>query len=116
MDNNIEINDEHLSDKDLVEYIQKQLDPPVLQQANEHLVKCSNCGERLSLLILFEAENRGLEPLGEQQIEHYLASNKYQELKESFINEATRRASVIKKIKPRSFRISFSFSFDIKPI
>src|ERR1051326_9092519 len=109
--------DNHLSEQQLVEYVQQQTPAGDLPMVNLHLVECCRCSEWLSLLILFAAENNLLEKEQETLINKFLTSDDYNSIKDSFINCAiknykARGYRLLKRIVPRRFSISLNFSLE----
>src|SRR5262249_52664691 len=110
---------EHLTERQLVDYVQQEIDPTNLHPVNSHLIACSDCAERLSALILFAAENDLLKTEEESVIDDFLTSSDYNLMKSSFIGRAidtykNKGFHLIKRFVRKRRRISFSFSFDIK--
>jgi hypothetical protein len=105
----------HISERQLVDYVQHEIKVDELHLINSHLIGCSDCAERLSSLILFAAENQLLKSEQENVIDNFLASPDYTLLKRSFIEHAvetySRKGS---KLIRRITGITFSFSFNIR--
>ena len=107
----------HLSEQQLVEYVQQDIVASDLQIINLHLLECFVCAERLSLLILFAAENHLLQSEQERVIDRFLTSPDYDSLKGSFISRAIERykrggSRLLKRVTPRRFSTTFSFSLE----
>jgi hypothetical protein len=79
---------QHISERQLVDYVQQRMVASELQPINSHLIECQKCAERLSSLILFAAENQLLKLEQENVIDRFLSSIDYDLLKYSFINRA----------------------------
>src|SRR5438105_3475187 len=105
----------HLSENQLVDYVQQGTMVADLQMINSHLIECSRCTERLYSLILFAAENQLLRSEQEKVVDQFLKSRDYDLLKGSFISRAI---EPYKRKSSRLFKritgISLSFSFNIR--
>ena len=105
--------EQHLTEQQLVDYLQ-QKQCQELPMMNSHLVKCSECTQRLSALLLFALENKLLESKQDSILNQLLENTSYKVLQESFIKQATasvkKRFSLIKKQLPNGITVTFSLS------
>ena len=103
----------HLSEQQLVDYVQQEMAASDLQRVNSHLVECRKCAEQLSSLILFAAENQLLKFEQEKVIDRFLTSADYNLLKDNFVDRAIesykrRRSRILKRINGISLKLSFN--------
>lgn len=105
--------EQHLTEQQLVDYLQQKQTPEV-SFVNSHLIKCDECTQRLSGLLLFALENQLLESKQDSILNQLLENTKYKVLQESFIKQAVasvkKRFSLIKKRFPNGITVTFSLS------
>ena len=85
--NAIDLSEIHLTEQELIDYFQNKSLAADLPYLNAHLLKCSDCSERLLALIIFAIENKILNSKQSRIVDDYLESRDYDLFTKTFFRQ-----------------------------